>query len=179
MSSHSHQFETKRGECRIEDNTLVLDESFVIYFQRFYDRFWNTGSWRHKAIFVGFLFTPIVYLGWFVNLIVSPGRDAILWVAVIIVGLLAVVAYQRVVRGFTRTMHIPLDAITSVTAERGTKGLTHPRFVVTYRKNETQRRRYIMMPSRITPNGDAAFEQARAIVRDAGLEINGKSTTTT
>jgi hypothetical protein len=169
MSSTSQQFETKRGECRIEDGTLVLDESIVRYLRNLYDGYWKADSWWRKAVFVSYLFAPVFGLGGLVDLIISPNKTVVLGVAVLIVVFLAIVVYQRVVRGFTRVTHIPLDSITAVTAESGTKGLTRPRFIVTYQKNGSQRRRYIMMPSRVLPHGDSTFERARAIIRDTGL----------
>jgi hypothetical protein len=54
---------------------------------------------------------------------------------VVVLALASAVNYWR---GFTREDEIPLDERTHVTAVEGSKGLTRPRFVVTYERDGEQ-----------------------------------------
>jgi hypothetical protein len=58
-----------------------------------------------------------------------------------------------------------------VTPVRGTRGLTRPRFVVTYTVDEDTKRRYVPMPSLWLSYGEREFRRAAAAFRDAGIRI--------
>jgi hypothetical protein len=170
------RFETKRGECRIEDGRLVLDESVLGYLRNLYAGYWEADEWWRKAMFLGtVLAIPIgaasiglsVAGGSFDPVATAIGGGAVL----AILGVVTV--YQRVVRGFTNRSTIPLDAIERVSFTRGSKGATRPRFVVTFEVHEERRQRYVLMPSLYVPDAEHAIETAKATFRAQGFDIEG------
>jgi|GEM_PF-1385009 len=169
------RFETKRGECRIEDGRLVLDESVLGYLRNLSAGYWGADEWWRKAIFLGTaLSIPIgvasiglsVAGDSFDPVATATGGGAVLAVF----GVLTV--YQRVVRGFTNRSTIPLDAIERVSFTRGTKGATRPRFVVTFVADGERRQRYVLLPSLYMPDTERVIEAAKSTFRAQGFDIH-------
>jgi len=116
---------------------------------------------------VAFLFP----LGVVVASLVTGDFRRLLLVAGVVVAVVTLGRLSNYVRGFTAETVIPTEAIDHVTAKRGTKGLTRPRFVVAYEANGETKRRYVMMPSLWLSYGDAEFRRAKATFRDAGIAV--------
>ncbi|MFB6150576.1 MAG: hypothetical protein ABEJ40_02095 [Haloarculaceae archaeon] len=150
-------FRTKRGECRIGDDELVLESSFVGLFRRLYE--------GNRWIFAGYVLAVVSPVA--VSLTAEP-ESVLLWVGGALAVVLVATAVNRA-RGFTSDGRIPLDAVESVSATGGSKGLTRPRFVVTYRKGGEEKRRYVLMPSKYLSYGDEAFERGKRAFRERGL----------
>ncbi|QGA83876.1 hypothetical protein [Halomicrobium sp. LC1Hm] len=168
------RFETKRGECRIENEELVLDESRLKYLESLYSGYWQADEWWRKIVFLGIVLA--VPTG--VASIVLSALDGSLDTRTVAVGLAVIVGlvaalqcYQRWVRGFTSRSTIPLDAITTVSFERGTLGITRPRFVVRYETADEESRRYILLPSLSMPHGEDVVARAQKVLEDHGIEI--------
>lgn len=156
-------FRTKRGRCHVEDGRLRLESSLRGQMRRY-----REGS---RLLYWSFLVVIVVAIGYPVVLVATGEyRTVLFWgggVALVLGGGYALNRW----RGFTSEDEIPLDAVTHVTANEGRKGLTRPRFVVTYVADGETKRRYVMMPSKFLSYGDDEFERATACFREAGLPV--------
>lgn len=173
--SEPTRFETKRGECRIEDDRLVLDESAVGYLRNLHAGYWQADEWWRKAIFAGFVLALPVGVasvatsisgGEFDAMAAAIGGGAVLAVFGVIT------MYQRVVRGFTSRSTIPVETIEAVSFTRGTKGATRPRFVVTFDDGGDRRQRYVLLPSQYMPQTERVIAEAKAAFRAQGFEVD-------
>lgn len=156
-------FRTKRGRCHIEGDQLRLDSSFRGQLRRY-----REGS---RLLFASYLVVLAVAVGYPVVLVATgEGETLLFWGAGIVLVLGGAAALNRW-RGFTSDDEIPIEAITHVTAERGTRGLTRPRFVVSYVRDGEPKRRYVTMPSTFLSYGEDEFELAKSLFRDAELPV--------
>jgi hypothetical protein len=156
-------FRTKRGRCHVEGDRLALESSIRGQFQR-YREGGRLLFWSYVVLTVTAVAYPVYMLA------VGEARTVLLWGGA--VGGLLMLGYAvNYWRGFTRADEIPLEAITHVTAVTGTRGLTRPRFVVTYRRDGETHHRYVMMPSPFLSYGDAEFERAKETFREAGVHV--------
>lgn len=163
-------FAVKSGSCRFEDGALLFDTSRLGYIRNLYEGYWREGGW-YRLLFLGYVLAPVFGL---VSLALGYDETGpVAWyvLAAVVVALLGVWAYQRFGRGFTSVDRIPLDAIESVEAVEGTRGLTRPRLVVTYCEGDERRRRYVLLPSTYLPDGEDAFERACAAFRERGFAV--------
>jgi len=156
-------FRTKRGRCHVDGGTLRLESSLRGQFRRYREG----GTVPALLMGGGVVGTVVVLLtqvlaGDWRPLLFGVVAFALLWV---------VGRVSNWVRGFTDDDEIPLDAIVHVTAVRGTTGLTRPRFVVTYERGDTTKRRYVTMPSLWLSYGDEAFVRAKETFRSAGIDV--------
>lgn len=169
------RFETKRGECRFEDDELVLEESLRGYFENLRAGYWESDRLWHKFVFVGFVLalpigTTIVAIG-----VVTSDRGVVaeLWpVAVLAVLWALLYVVQRFGRGFTSTPRIPLDAIEDVTLASGSWPLTRPRFVVRFLEDGSLRKRYVLLPSLGMPHGEETLERAARAFEERGYRVD-------
>lgn len=166
------RFETKRGECRIEDGTLVLDESIRQQFENWYRGYWQEGGRTGTLLFLGLLLGASWVVLYPLVLAVS-GRWTML--AIFGVAIILVLGVLRAInrwRSFTSRARIPLDSISEVTLNRGTSGITRPRFVVTYEVDGEERHRYVMLPSTFMAHGEERIETAIVVFERHGFDID-------
>lgn len=166
-------FATKRGTARFDDGELRFEESVVGYVRSLYRNYWRAGEWWRRAVFVGYVLALLFAAGWLVTAVVRG--DAYLLAA--LVAAIVVLRGADYARGFRSSDRIALDAIEAVSATRGEKGLTRPRFVLTYVDGGTAHRRRVNMPSLYTEEGERAFERARTAFEERGFET-GRSART-
>lgn len=168
-AADARRFPTKRGECVVGDDAIRVEGSRLGSLRNLRDGYWRSDDVWRKAVFLGTVVgVPLA--------VVNPLLDGLdrfdLYVYGAAAALAALLAgYQRLVRGFTATDRVPRSAVREVALVAGTKGLTRPRFVVRYEDDGRERRRYVQMPSRYTPEGDAALDRARAAFDAAGIDV--------
>lgn len=156
-------FRTKRGRCHLDDGVLRLDSSLRGQLRRY-----REGS----RLFVwAYVFSLLAGVGFVVGELLAGETHRLLLVGGAVAAVVIVSRVGNRLRGFTDAEEIPVERITHVTAERGTKGLTRPRFVVTYGTDGTTNRRYVMMPSLWLSYGEAEFRRAKEAFRNVGIEV--------
>ncbi|WP_049936794.1 hypothetical protein [Haloplanus natans] len=156
-------FRTKRGRCHLDGDWLRLESSLRGQWRRY-----REGGRLPALLMAGTVFGVVVIL---VEALLTGDVRRLLLMAGVVVALVAVARLSNYVRGFTAAEEIPVDAISHVTAKQGTKGLTRPRFVVTYEVSGETKRRYVMMPSLWLSYGADEFRRAKAAFRDAGIAV--------
>jgi len=161
----AESFPTKRGTARITDGAVHIEESFSGYLQSLYAAYWKGDTWRQKAIFGGYILA-ISFGAWEVVSMIRRGNGLLIGS---IVGLFILLWGLNYARGFRSPDRIPLDAIETVSATRGTKGLTRPRLIITYTDGESTAKRRVNLPSLYTTRGEAAYEQAQAVFAERGF----------
>jgi hypothetical protein len=102
---------------------------------------------------------------WVVNAVRGGNFLYIAAVSGSILGLWAV----NYAHGFRSPDRIRLDTIEEVSATDGLKGLTRPRFVITYTDGETTRKRRVNLPSLHTIGGETVYEQAQEAFAERGF----------
>lgn len=163
-------FRTKRGRCVVDDTYLHVEESYWGYYRNLYDDYW-AGGWFGKVVVVGTAFVPLYGLWAAYRLLSEPFGTPALVLGGLVAAFFAFSAYRRVVRGYTSASRIPLRDVRAVRTNRGSKGLTRPRFLVEYDADGATRRRYLMLASLHTPDGEERFEEARRALDAAGLPV--------
>ncbi|WP_251343880.1 hypothetical protein [Haloplanus halophilus] len=156
-------FRTKRGRCHLDGEALRIDSSLRGQLRRY-----REGS---RLLFLSYLGLLAVAAGFVLaNLLAGDVRTLLLagGAAAAVVG---VARLSNRLRGFGTPDEIPLDAVERVTAVRGRKGLTRPRFVVTYAVDGETRKRYVMMPSLWLSYGEDEFRRATTLFADAGIPV--------
>ena len=160
----SSSFRTKRGRCilDIEVDELRLTSSWRGQFKRYYE-----GS---KLIFV---MMTLFFFGYLPVALLTAGLQTLL--ATLGIGLIIVAGGQlsNYVRGFTSTPRIPFDAVTAIESVEGS-WWTRPRFVVSYTINETEKKRYVMLPSPHLSYTDEEFEKAKYLFRQHSLPLESE-----
>jgi hypothetical protein len=156
-------FRTKRGRCHLDGETLRLESSFRGYARRLRE--------GNRLLFWAYVVAMLVAVGTPLSLVLS-GEYQNLWLILGGVALVVVIARtSNYLRGFTSDEAIPLGDVVRVTATKGSKGFTRPRFVVHYDRDGKRKKRHVMMPSLWLDYGDEAFERASAAFREAGLPV--------
>ena len=164
-------FRTSRGRVRIADDAVVFEESAVGRFRSTFESYWQNGTRWQKGLYVmtifGFLYS-LSFLSWrILSGEASPQFvGAVVLLVPIGIGLLKLVDYAR---GFRSPDRIPLDAIETVSATRGSKGLTRPRLVITYTSGGKSYRRRVNLQSFYTPNGESQFERSLRAFEERGF----------
>ncbi len=162
---------TSRGEVRLTDDAIVFEESAAGRFRSTFESYWRNGNrWQkgfYAATVLGLLYS-LGSLSWrILSGAVSPQFGGAVVLSIVVgIGLLRVVDYAR---GFRSPDRIPLDAVETVSATRGSKGLTRPRLVITYTSGTNSYRRRVNLPSLYTPNGERHYERALRVFREGGF----------
>jgi hypothetical protein len=162
---------TSRGEVRLTDDAIVFEESAAGRFRSTFESYWRNGNrWQkgfYAATVLGLLYS-LGSLSWrILSGAVSPQFGGAVVLSIVVgIGLLRVVDYAR---GFRSPDRIPLDAVETVSATRGSKGLTRPRLVITYTSGTNSYRRRVNLPSLYTPNGERHYERALWVFREGGF----------
>lgn len=166
------RFETKRGECRIDGEAVIIDESIRQHASNLYRGYWQSNRRWHRSIFLSSILAlpmGITVLG---LLAVSEGVQFILpYLAGFAAVFVAIRVIQRYGRKFTSRSTIPLRAIDSVTLIDGTPPFTRPRFILTYSIDGRRRRRYVTMPSLSMPHGETSLDRAVKCFEEAGFTV--------
>jgi hypothetical protein len=163
--SSIESFPTKRGTACFSEDCVHFDESLSGYIQSLYQEYWQSGTWWHNGIFVGYILAFPIGLWW----TVSAVRSGDFLLLGIVVGLMIVLWLVDRVRGFRSPDRIRLDTIEEVSATDGQKGLTRPRLIITYTEGGTTYRRRVNLPSLYTSGAETAYEQARAAFAERGF----------
>ena len=163
--SSIESFPIKRGTARFSEECIHFDESFPGYAQALYQEYWQSGTWWHNGIFVGYILAFPIGLWW----VASAVRGGDFLLLAIVVGLIVVLRLVDRMRGFRSPDQIRLDTIKGVSATDGQKGLTRPRIVITYNDGKTTYRRRVNLPSLYTSGGETAYERARAAFAERGF----------
>lgn len=158
-------FQTKRGTARFTDEHIEFEESFFGYIQSLYREYWQSETWWHSGIFVGYILAFPMGLWW----VVSAIRDGYFPVSPVVTGLVLILWATNYGRGFRSPDQIRLDAIEKVSATDGIKWLTRPRLIITYTDGETINKRRVTLPSLHTDNGETAYEQAQTAFAERGF----------
>ena len=160
---------TKRGRARFGDGTIRFEESVRGYGRALIRDYWDGGNRWQRALLVGYAFGVLYGLGTFAWEL-AHGR----WLlpAAVVTGVAAAWLVGRY-RGFRSVDAIDLDRMGSVTATRGSKGLTRPRLVLTYRTDAGPRKRRLILPSLYAVDGEAAFDRAVAAFDGRGIDVDG------
>lgn len=160
-----NSFPTRRGTVSVTQNAVHFDESMLGYFRSLYSQYWQQDEWWRKGIFAGYVFALVYGLGW----VISTIRRGDVFLSAFVVGLVIALWLVNYVRGFRSPDRIPLSAITAVSATRGTKGLTRPRLVLTYRAGESTYKCRVNLPSLYTTAGESAYERAQSAFAERGF----------
>jgi len=161
----TESFPTKRGTARFTEDDVYFDESFSGYIQSVYQEYWQSGTWWHNGIFVGYILAFPIGSWW----IVSAVRGGNFLPLTVVVGLIVVLWLANYARGFRSPDRIRLDTIKKVSATDGKKGLTRPRLIITYTDGGTTYRRRVNLPSLYTSGGGTAYERAQAAFAERGF----------
>lgn len=162
---------TKRGWARFVDGRIEFEESMPGYARALVRDYWDGGSRGQRAICLGYAFAALYGLGFFA-LELSQGR----WLLpAVVVGVLVVTWLVGRFRGFRSVDSLDLDRVQSVTATRGSKGLTRPRLVLSDRTDDGPRKRRLLLPSLYAVDGETAFERAVAAFEVRGVPVTGDS----
>lgn len=161
------EIRTKRGSARFDDGSLQFEESVLGYGRALVRDYWHGGSRGQRAIVVGYLFGVLYGIG-VVAWRLGNGRWRLpaLVVGVVVVGWL--IGYAR---GYRSVDSLDLDRIESVSATRGSKGLTRPRLMLRFRTDGDSRKRRLLLPSLYAVDGEAAFERAVAAFEARGIDV--------
>lgn len=158
---------TKRGQAWFVDGTVRFDESIAGYGRALLRDYWRGGSRGQRAIVVGYLFAILYGLG-----VLAWELGHARWrLPGLVVGAVVVGALIGRARGYRSVDALDLARIESVTATRGSKGLTRPRLVLTFRTDGGTRKRRLLLPSLYAVDGDEAFERAVAAFEDRGFDV--------
>lgn len=158
-------FPTKRGRARFTEDHVYFEESFSGYVRSLYREYWQSGTWWHSGLFVGYILAFPIGLWW----VVSAVHSGDLLLLAVIVGLMVVLWLVNYARGFRSPDRIRLDTIEAVSATAGKKGLTRPRLVITYTDGEASYRRRVNLPSLYTGGGETAYERAQTAFAERGF----------
>ncbi|WP_435101726.1 hypothetical protein [Halarchaeum sp. P4] len=161
-------FPTKRGRARFEDGIVVFEESVRGYVRSLYRGYWRSDAWWRKAMFAGYVVAWVAAIAW----VLTAMRHDLLLVAagLLVLAALWVIQYLR---GYRSPDRVALDDVADVSVTRGSKGLTRPRLVLTYRTGDGRYKRRVNLPSRLTPNGDEAYKRAVTAFEQRGFEPRG------
>jgi hypothetical protein len=85
-------------------------------------------------------------------------------------GALAAALLLDYARGFRSPNSIRLGAIEDVSATRGSKGMTRPRFVIRYSDEGSTYRRRVNLPSLYTSEGEDTYEHAQEAFEKRGFD---------
>jgi hypothetical protein len=160
-------FRTKRGRCHLDDDMLRLESSFRGQLRRYRE--------GNRLFFWAYVAAMLTMVGVLVGQLLAGETRTLLLTGGAIAGIVLLARVTNRLRGFTADEEIPIDVISHVTAVRGTKRLTRPRFVVAYDADGERKRRYVMMPSLWLSYGEAEFRRATATFREAGIGVDGAS----
>ncbi|WP_433633750.1 hypothetical protein [Halomicrococcus sp. NG-SE-24] len=165
-------FRTKRGRCSVSDGVLRIDESYTGQLKRNYE-----GAKSSLVVFILFLAFIVSMVGWSVNIVLNER-----WVIPYLFGvfaIIAIVAYTiDYLRGFRQVETIPLASIIDVQVVKGTMW-THPRFIVSYKRDGEPYKRRIRLPSRHFAFTEQEFESAKHLFQTNGVQLSrhgGKNT---
>ncbi|WP_435119533.1 hypothetical protein [Halolamina sp. C58] len=161
------EIRTKRGRARFVDGTVRFEESTVGYLRALLRDYWHGGSRGQRAIVGAYLFAILYGLG-VLAWELGHGR----WrLPALVVGVVGVGWLIGRARGYRSVDSLDLDRIESVAATRGSKALTRPRLVLTFRTDGGTRKRRVLLPSLYAIDGDEAFERAVAAFDDRGFDV--------
>lgn len=160
---------TKRGRARFDGGSVQFEESIAGYVRAMVRDYWDGGSPGQRAILAGWLFAVVYGLGVF-GWELAHGRWLLPAAVVVVVTVARLIGYYR---GFRSVDRVDFDRIESVTATRGSKGLTRPRLTVTFRTDDGTRKRRLLLPSLYAVGGEAAFERAVAAFERRGVDVAG------
>jgi hypothetical protein len=157
-------FRTRGGQCRITDDAIHIDGSYVGRIKRHYD--------ENKLLTLLWLISPL-YVVYF---LIQVDRDVYVLSLGLGIGLavggtyLAFGYVYNYVRDFTYDDRIQRDAIETIKPVSGTKGISRPRFIVKYERDGERKNRYIQMSSKFG-YGDEEFEKAKDLFQSVGLPL--------
>jgi hypothetical protein len=157
-------FRTRGGQCRITDEAIHIDDSYIGRIKRHYD--------ESRLLTLSWLIFPLCILYFFVvgdRNVYALGLGLGIGLAVG-GGYLAFGYTYNYVRDFTYDDRIPRNAIKTVKPVSGTKGVSRPRFIVKYERDGERKNRYIQMPSKFG-YGDEEFEKAKELFRSEDIPV--------
>jgi hypothetical protein len=156
-------FRTRGGQCRITDDVIRLDNSYIGRIKRQYDE--NT--------LLSLLWVISIPL-WVLYFFMMSDWETValgLGIALAVAGAYLTFGYvYNYVRNFTYDDRIQRDAIEMVKPVEGTTGISRPRFIVTYEQEGERKNRYIQMPSKFG-YGDEEFETAKELFQSVGIPL--------
>jgi hypothetical protein len=158
-------FPTKRGTARFTEEYVHFEESFSGYIWSLYREYWQSGTWWHNGLFVGYILTFLLGVWWVVSAI--RGGDFLILAAV--GGLICALWLANYARGFRSPDRIRLDTIEKISATGGTKGLTRPRLIITYTDGKRIYNRRVNLPSLYMSGGETAYDRAQAAFAERGF----------
>lgn len=170
-TSAVESFNTNRGYVRVTDDALVFEESTTRRVRLLFESYWQNGNTVQKGTFVAIVFAPVYAFGLLLWQVQS-GAVENSYVGVLLLFVLVGIACLKLVdyaRGFRSPDRIPLEDIETVSATRGSKGLTRPRLVITYTRGQQSYRRRVNLPSLYTPDAADQFERSLRFFEQRGF----------
>ncbi len=161
----------KKGSCRFGSDRFMLDESLKSYFSNFTDM-WEKGFLKHKVIFSAAVFVLFFSLSFSINLMLGASPTQLVFFITALLLVLLVSKGHSFHHGFTREKMISWDQIQEVEFNPGMKWVTCPRFIVKYRENDEEKRRYVIMPAHLIPGVEADIEKIKENFQDRDIEVN-------
>lgn len=156
-------FRTRGGQCKITEDTIQIDNSYVGRIKRHYDE-------NRLLSLLWVISIPL----WALYLFMMDDWEMLalgLGISLAVAGAYLTFGYlYNYVRDFTYDDQIQRDAIETVKPVEGTKWISRPRFIVKYEQEGERKNRYIQMPSKFG-YGDEEFEKAKELFRSQGIPL--------
>ncbi|MFB6178984.1 MAG: hypothetical protein ABEI77_04590 [Halorientalis sp.] len=164
----SGSFRTKTGHCRLDGESIELTHDATGNLGNVYDGLVGgdgdairiLATWAAFAVAIAIAGLGLWFVPWF-----APA------VAAISVAVIGVSYYRKYQYNFTDDDTIPLGTVRDVTFTSGIPGLTRPRFVVHYRENDTDKHRYVFLPSKLYAKTDDAICQGKRLFAANDLPV--------
>lgn len=145
------EFSTKRGRITFGTEKIMMEESIKGYFKNSFNGFWEKGGINEKIFFLVMVGLTSFSLSILVaSFVFAPIQIQFDVAAVIMVLALSVMIFEHW-NNVDRAKFIPYDNISYVEYVEGMTPLTCPRFIVKYDKEDVEKTRYVVMPTKYMP----------------------------
>lgn len=150
----------KKGEAVFGSEKIMLEESLQGHFSNILDM-WREGDRLQKAVFIGTVFLGFFSLSFVLNFLLRASIRQIMFFATGLTSVLLIALVHKYLEGFTSEKVIQKENINSASFKPGKKLITHPRFILGYREDGEEKKRYVMMPISLMPGVEKDIEEMK------------------
>jgi hypothetical protein len=163
------EFRIKKGECVFGSDRIMLEESLKGHFSNLFD-LWYEGETRQKAIFAASVFAVFFSLSIIGNFLMLASVQAIAAFAVMLVAVLVISWTHKYEHGFTSEKFVRKENLDSVNFVKGRRWITCPRFILNYSEDGKEKKRYVIMPTRLIPGVDEDIQGIKEKFEEMDVE---------
>lgn len=166
------EVKTSRGKIGFGEEKVLLEENYLDYFRNLYRELWVEGEHRHMLtmflIVFAFSYSATIFAAILLYLNIN---QLVIFVALAATVFGVIWIIQRL-RGFTTDGKISYDGVQEVRFVEGRSLITCPRFVIRYRSEGEEKRRYVSMHSYMIPGVEDRIERIKENFNSQGIEVS-------